>query len=262
MHIMCCLKPVPKPGTIKVDPQTHTLKREGSELELNPYDRYALELALSLAEDTKGTVTAVSMGPPNAKPILIEAYACGAERVVLLSDRAFAGADTLATSYVLARAATKLGPFDLIICGKVSIDGETAQVGPEIAAWLGWPSVIWVKEARVTNKTLELVRLTDSHLERLKAKLPLVITTENEINDPRPPSLKRLLTTLEKDPVEILTAQDLQAEPQRIGLFGSPSQVLDVFYPEYQSEQKFLSGPVEKLVDELVSVLKERGLIS
>ncbi len=263
MRIMCCLKPVPKPGTVKVDPETNTLKREGSELELNPYDRYALEAAVSLAEETHGSVTAVCMGPPNAKELLVEAYACGADQVFLLSDRAFAGADTLATSYVLAQAAQKLGPFDLVVCGKVSIDGETAQVGPEIAAWLNWPSVIWVKELQLAQEgELQLLRVTDFGTERLKARLPLVITIENESNDPRPPSLKRLIAAQEEDPVRILTAQDLEADPERLGLSGSPTQVLDVFSPEHHGKHEVLSGPADQVVDQLVSILKERGLIA
>ncbi len=263
MRIMCCLKPVPKPGTVNVDPETNTLKREGSELELNPYDRYALEAAVSLAEESQGSVTAVCMGPPNAKDLLIEAYACGAEEVFLLSDRAFAGADTLATSYVLAQAAQILGPFDLIVCGKVSVDGETAQVGPEIAAWLNWPSVIWVKEFHLAQGgRLELVRVTDWGSERLQAQLPLVITIENESNAPRPPSLRRLLAAKEQDPVHILTAQDLKANPERLGLSGSPTQVLDVFTPEYKGKHDVLAGPADQVVDQLVSILKERGLIS
>ncbi len=260
MRIMCCLKPVPKPGTVKVDPETHTLKREGSELEMNPYDRYALEAAVTLAEETRGSVVAVSMGPPNAKHILVEAFSYGADEVVLLSDRAFAGADTLATSYVLAKAAETLGPFDLIVCGKVSVDGETAQVGPEIAAWLGWPSIIWVKKIRPTEDGLELVRVIDDGQEKLKVALPLVITIENEANEPRPPSIKRLLKADELE-IKVLGAEDLSAEAKYLGLEGSPTRVLDVYTPEYKGERQVLSGPVDQVVDSLVSILKERGLV-
>ena len=260
MRIMCCLKPVPKPGTVKVDPETHTLKREGSQLELNPYDRYALEAAVSLAEETNGSVTAISMGPPNAKAILIEAFVCGADEIVLLSDRAFAGADTLATSYVLAKAAEKLGPFDLIICGKMSVDGETAQVGPEIGSWLGWPSVIWIKQIRPLNGGLELLRVTDIGEERLKVRLPLVITIENEANDPRPPSIKRLLEA-ENLEINVLTADDLATDPERLGLKGSPTRVLDVYTPEYDKKRQVISGSVDQAVETLISILKERGLI-
>ncbi len=260
MHIMACLKPVPEPDTVKVDPETHTLKRESAKLILNPADRFALEAAVRLKENTRGKVTAVMMGPPNAAPLLKEAFACGADEVFLLSDRAFAGADTLATSYVLAKAAERLGPFDLIVCGKVSLDGETAQVGPELAAWLSWPSVIWVKEMTYQDGQLVLTRLTDEGEEVVSLTLPGVITIEPESNEPRPPSLKRLLSVAEKE-VPTLTAEDLAAEPERLGLSGSPTRVLDVFTPTYEGKKEYLSGPPEEVVEQLVKILKERGLI-
>ncbi|NPA49652.1 MAG: electron transfer flavoprotein subunit beta/FixA family protein [Thermodesulfobacteria bacterium] len=260
MRFMVCLKPVPEPGTVRVDPETHTLKRESATLILNPADRYALEAAVELKEKTGAEVVAVMMGPPNAAPLLKEAYACGADEVYLLSDRAFAGADTLATSYVLSLAAQKLGAFDLIFCGKVSIDGETAQVGPELAAWLDWPSVIWVKELSPVEGGFEVVRVTDEGEERLVAKTPILFTIEPESNDPRPPSVKRLLEMLEKD-VPTLTAEDLGADPARLGLEGSPTRVLDVFTPTYEGKKELLEGAAEEVVEKLVSILKERGLI-
>ncbi|WP_457756057.1 electron transfer flavoprotein subunit beta/FixA family protein [Thermodesulfatator indicus] len=260
MRIMCCLKPVPKPGSVKIDPETHTLKREESELVLNPYDRYALEAAVELAEKTGGRVVVVSMAPPNAKNILLEAFAFGADELVLVSDRAFAGADTLATSYTLACAAKKLGPFDLIICGKVSVDGETAQVGPELAAWLNLPSVTWVKEITPHEGYLELVRTREFGEERLKAKLPLVITIENEANIPRPPSIKRLLKQDEVE-VKVLSAKDIEAQEDYLGLKGSPTQVVDTFAPEYQGKRELISGSAEEVSERLLSILKERGLI-
>ncbi|OAG26961.1 electron transfer flavoprotein subunit beta/FixA family protein [Thermodesulfatator autotrophicus] len=260
MRIMCCLKPVPKPGSVKVDPETHTLKREESELVLNPYDRYALEAAVELAEKTNGKVVAVSMAPPNAKDILLEAFAFGADELVLLSDRAFAGADTLATSYTLACAAKKLGPFDLIVCGKVSVDGETAQVGPELAAWLGLPSVTWVKDIKPLNDSLELIRTREFGEEKIKAKPPLVITIEHEANVPRPPSIKRLLKQDEVE-VKILSAGDIGAKEEYLGLNGSPTQVIDTFAPEYHGKREIISGPPEEVSERLLSILKERGLI-
>ncbi len=260
MRIMVCLKPVPEPGTVKVDPETHTLKRESATLILNPADRFALEAGVRLKEKTGGEVVATMMGPPNAAPLLKEAYACGADEVFLLSDRAFAGADTLATSYVLAQAARKLGPFDLVICGKVSLDGETAQVGPELAAWLAWPSVIWVKELKPIEDGLELIRVTDEGEEVVRLRLPAVITIEPESNDPRPPSVKRLLEMLSAE-VPLLTAKDLEAEEEFLGFSGSPTRVLDVYTPTYEGKKEILKGPAEEVVERLVSILKERGLI-
>ncbi len=260
MQILVCLKPVPEPGTVKVDPQTHTLRREGSRLILNPPDRFALEAAVRLKESTNGRLVAVSMGPPNAKEILIEALACGADEAFLLSDRAFAGADTLATSYVLSLAAQKLGPFALIVCGKVSVDGETAQVGPELAAWLGWPSVIWVKKVSLREDKLFLTRVTDEGEEDILARPPLVITIENESYDPRPPSIKRLLWARGTE-IPSLTAADLGAKEEYLGLEGSPTQVLDVFTPRHEGEREVITGEAHEVVDTLVSHLKERGLI-
>ncbi len=260
MRFMVCLKPVPEPGTVKVDPKTHTLRRESATLILNPADRYALEAAVELKEKVGAEVTAVMMGPPNAIPLLKEAYACGADNIYLLSDRAFAGSDTLATSYVLSLAVQKLGPFDLIFCGKVSIDGETAQVGPELAAWLNWPSVIWVKDIRPAQNGFEVVRLTDEGEEELEVRPPALFTIEPEINDPRPPSIKRLLEMLTRE-VPTLTAEDLDADPSHLGLEGSPTRVLDVFTPTYEEKKEILEGPAEEVVEKLVSILKERGLI-
>ncbi len=260
MRILVCLKPVPEPGTVKVDPKTHTLRREGSKLVLNPPDAYALEAAVELAERTKGQVVAVSMGPPNAREILVEALACGAEEAYLLSDRAFAGADTLATSYVLSLAVRKLGPFDLVVCGKVSVDGETAQVGPELAAWLNWPSVIWVKDLSWHDGVLRLVRLTDEGEEEVEVRLPAVVTIEPETNDPRPPSVRRLIRARKRE-IPVLTALDLEAEEEHLGLSGSPTQVLEVFSPSYEGEREVLTGPAQEVVEALVNRLKERGLI-
>lgn len=260
MRILVCLKPVPKPGTVKVDPQTHTLKREGSELVLNPFDRFALEAAVQLAEAKGGEVTAISMGPPNARDILVEALACGADQAYLLSDKAFAGADTLATSYVLSLAAQKLGPFNLIVCGKVSVDGETAQVGPELAAWLGWPSVIWVKKWAWEGEQLLLTRVIDEGEEDLRLRLPAVITIEADSTEPRPPSLKRLLKAKAQE-IPVLGAEDLEASSSFLGLSGSPTQVLEVYSPKEEKEREVLTGPAPQLVEALINRLKERGLI-
>ena len=260
MRVMVCLKPVPEPGSVKVDPETHTLKRESATLILNPADRFALEAAVRLKEKTGAEVVGVMMGPPNAAPLLKEAYACGADRVFLLSDRAFAGADTLATSYVLAQAAKKLGPFELVLCGKVSLDGETAQVGPELAAWLDWPSVIWIKSLAPEEGRLRVVRLTDDGEEEVLVKLPAVVTVEPETMDARPPSLRRLLEIMDQE-VPVLSAADLEADEALIGLSGSPTRVLDVYTPTYEGKKEFLSGPAEEVVNRLVSLLRERGLI-
>ncbi len=261
MHLIVCLKPVPKPGTVRVDPETHTLKRESAELTLNPPDLYALEMAVELKERYGGKVTALMMGPPNAAELLREAYALGADEMVLLSDRAFAGSDTLATSYVLSRGIKRLEPYDLVLMGKASIDGETAQVGPETAAWLGLPSVIQVKKIQQEgDHGWVLVRVREGYEEELSLSGPAVVTVEPGVNDPRPPSLKRLLAVRELAP-RVFSAQDLGCEAEKLGLSGSPTQVLDVFAPSYQREQILLTGEPEEVAQELVSHLRTRGLI-
>ncbi len=260
MHLIVCLKPVPKPGTVRVDPETHTLKRESAELVINPPDLYALEMAVSLKERYGGKVTALMMGPPNAADLLKEAYALGADEMVLLSDRAFAGSDTLATSYVLSRAIRKLEPYDLVLMGKASIDGETAQVGPETAAWLKRPSLTQVKALWPEEGLWVAVRVFEGFEEEVEFQSPAVITVEPEVNEPRPPSLKRLLAVRALEP-RVLSASDLACEPERTGLSGSPTQVLSVFTPAYEKERQMLTGETEEVVEKLVSLLRTRGLI-
>ncbi|MBX6424087.1 electron transfer flavoprotein subunit beta/FixA family protein [Thermosulfurimonas sp. F29] len=260
MHLIVCMKPVPKPGTVKVDPETQTLKRESAELLLNPPDLYALEMAVQLKEKHGGKVTALMMGPPNAAPLLREAYALGADEMVLLSDRAFAGSDTLATSYILSRAILRLEPFDLVLMGKASIDGETAQVGPETGAWLGVPSIVQIRDLRREGERWVATRITDGFEEDLEWSGPAVLTVEPEANQPRPPSLKRLLGGRNLEP-RVLSAEDLRCDPEKLGLSGSPTRVLGVFAPSYEKERVVLSGEPEEVVEELVSLLASRGLI-
>ncbi len=260
MHFIVCLKPVPKPGAVKVDPETHTLRRESAELILNPPDLYALEMAVALKEKHGGKVTALMMGPPNAADLLREAYALGADEMVLLSDRAFAGSDTLATSYVLSQAIRKLEPYDLVLMGKASIDGETAQVGPETAAWLKQPSLTQVKALWPEDGLWVAVRFFEGFEEEVEFRGPAVITVEPEVNEPRPPSLKRMLAVRALEP-RVLSAEDLDCNLEKTGLAGSPTQVLGVFTPSYDREREVLTGEAEEVVEKLVSLLRTRGLI-
>ncbi len=260
MHLIVCLKPVPKPGTVKVDPETHTLRRESAELILNPPDLYALEWAVRFKERYGGQVTALMMGPPNAIPLLKEAYTLGADEMVLLSDRAFAGSDTLATSYVLSRGISRLAPYDLVLMGKASIDGETAQVGPETAAWLGLPSLTQVVDLAWEEGVFRIRRRFEGLEEELEVEGPVVISVETESVELRPPSLKRMLGVRSREP-QIWTAEDLECEPEKLGLSGSPTQVIDVFSPQITKEREVLSGEPEEVVEKLVSLLRSRGLL-
>uniref|UniRef100_A0A7V4JR46 Electron transfer flavoprotein subunit beta/FixA family protein n=1 Tax=Thermodesulfobacterium geofontis TaxID=1295609 RepID=A0A7V4JR46_9BACT len=259
--IIVCIKGVPKPGTTKVDPETHTLKRESIELILNPNDRAALEMAGRLKNTYNTEVIVISMGPPNVIPLLKYAYALGADQMILLSDRAFAGSDTLATSYVLAKAIERLSPFSLILMGLKSIDGETAQVPPETASLLDIPSLTNVKNLFMENDKWVAIREIDYGEEEVEVKPPLVASVSPTAFDYiRPPSLKRLIEVKNKEPL-IWQAKDLNLDPQKLGLQGSPTQVIEVFEKKVEAKGLILEGNPEELVEKLLEILKDKGLI-
>jgi len=194
MRIIVCVKQVPDVTEVKIDPKTNTLVREGVPSIMNPYDLHAVEAALQIKEKTSGKVTAITMGPPQAEEVLREAIAMGVDDAVLLTDRRFAGADTWATSYTLSQAAKKIG-FDLIICGKQAIDGDTAQVGPEMAEFLDIPHVAYVRKIeKIDSSEMVFERLMDDCYEKLLVSLPALITVVKELNNPRPPSIRGKMT--------------------------------------------------------------------
>ncbi|WP_028318575.1 electron transfer flavoprotein subunit beta/FixA family protein [Desulfobulbus elongatus] len=256
MKIFVCVKQVPDAKDVRLDPKTNTLAREGVESIMNPYDRHALEEAVAIKEKQGGTVTVVTMGPPQAEAVLREAIACGADEGVLISDRAFAGADTWATSYTLARAVETLGGFDLILCGKQAIDGDTAQVGPGLACRLRLPYAACVQKTRqVTAETIEVERMMDDGYDVLRLPLPALLTVVKDINEPRVASLKGKMKA-KKAEIQQFSAADIGADPQCIGLAGSPTQVVRVFSPEPRGDRKIFSGSVDEQVDQLVACLK------
>ena len=256
MKIFVCVKQVPDAKDVRLDPKTNTLAREGVESIMNPYDRHALEEAVAIKEKQGGTVTVVTMGPPQAEAVLREAIACGADEGVLISDRAFAGADTWATSYTLARAVETLGGFDLILCGKQAIDGDTAQVGPGLACRLRLPYAACVQKTRqVTAETIEVERMMDDGYDVLRLPLPALLTVVKDINEPRVASLKGKMKA-KKAEIQQFSAADIGADPQCIGLTGSPTQVVRVFSPEPRGDRRIFSGSVDEQVDQLVACLK------
>lgn len=193
MKIVVCVKQVPETTEVKINPQTNTLIREGVASILNPFDLYAVEEAIRIKEKLGGTVIVLSMGPPQVAESLKETIAMGVDEAVLLSDRAFAGSDTLATSYALAKAVEKIGEVNLIICGKQAIDGDTAQVGPELAEKLGMPHLTYIKKINEINETqITAERMNEDGFERVQMPLPGLITVVKEINEPRMPSLKEI----------------------------------------------------------------------
>ncbi len=246
---------------VQIDPETGTLQREGIEAVVNPLDLYALEEGLRLKERYGGTVIAVSMGPPQAETALREALALGCDEAVLLSDRAFAGADTWATSHTLACAIRKLAVYDVIICGLKTTDGDTAQVGPGLAEELGIPHVSYVgKIVDLTPDTITVERPIEETDEVVAAPLPCLITVTKEINVPRLPSFRRKLQARKME-VPIWTASDLNGNPSRFGLEGSATRVIKVFPPPPRPGGELLTGDVANQARVLLQKLRERHIL-
>jgi len=256
MKIFVCVKQVPDAKDVRLDPKTNTLAREGVQSIMNPYDRHALEAAVRLKEEHGGTVTVISMGPPQAEATLREAVSCGADEMALVSDRAFAGADTWATTYTLSMAIKKLGGADLIICGKQAIDGDTAQVGPGLAERMEMPYLTCVRKVvSLQDKVLRLERMMDDGYDVVEVELPALLTVVKEINEPRIPSLKGKMKA-KKQELVMLSAADIGANPDLLGLKGSPTQVVKVFAPEMRGERCMLEGSVDEQVAELAAKLE------
>ena len=266
MHAVVCIKQVPDTTEIRVDPETGTLVRKGVPSIVNPYDMHAVEEAVRLKERHGGRVTLLSMGPPQAEAALRKAMTLGADRIVLLTDRAFAGSDTLATSYVLAAAIARISreePVDLVLCGKQAIDGDTGQVGPGIAARLGLPPLTYVMEIEsIDLEAGEVVvhRTLAGGREVVRSSLPALITVGKDINRIRYASLPNMLRALEA-PLETWGKEDVEVEPERLGLRGSPTNVSKVFPPPRRSGGEVIPGGPEDpegaartLVEKLVSL--------
>lgn len=262
MHIVCCLKQVPDTAEVKIDPETNTLVRSGIESILNPFDLVAIEQAIRIKEEHGGTVTAITMGPPQACSILRQAISLGADEVVLLSDRAFAGADTLATSYTLAMALLKLGkqiPVDLILCGKQAIDGDTAQTGPGIATRLKVTQLTYVTRIQwidFAKNKIQVERKVDGGMEVVLGDLPALLTVELELARPRRASLPALIASLQA-PVPIWDAKAIEAAEGMVGIKGSPTWVRRISSPApRQGGPRFKAGSeTDKAVASSLEVL-------
>lgn len=255
MKIIVCIKQVPDAKDVRLDPETNTLAREGVQSIMNPYDQHALEEAVKLKEQHGGEVVAVTMGPPQAEEMLRLAISCGADKVVLVSDRAFAGADTWATSYTLENTLKKIGDYDLILCGKQAIDGDTAQVGPGLATRLGIPFVTCVQKVReATEAGLVMERMMDDGYDVVGVDFPFLATVVKDINEPRVPSLKGKMKA-KKAEIITYSAADIGADPACIGLPGSPTKVVEVFPPQARSARSVLEGTIDEQIDQLVDKL-------
>ncbi len=255
MKIIVCIKQVPDAKDVRLDPETNTLAREGVQSIMNPFDQHALEEAVRLKEQHGGEVIAVTMGPPQAEEMLRLAISCGADKVVLVSDRAFAGADTWATSYTLENALKKIGDYDLILCGKQAIDGDTAQVGPGLATRLGIPFVTCVQKVREASENgLVMERMMDDGYDVVAVDYPVLVTVVKDINEPRVPSLKGKMKA-KKAEIITFSAADIGADSTCIGLAGSPTKVVDVFPPQARGERAVLEGTIDEQIDQLVDKL-------
>lgn len=256
MDIIVCIKQVPETTEVKINPETNTLIREGVQSIINPFDLYAIEEGLRLKEKFSGKVTALSMGPPQAEVALKEALSLGVDEAVLLSDRAFAGSDTWATSYTLASAIKKIGKFDLIICGKQASDGDTAQVGPGISMHLDIPQVTYVKKIEeVKDSSIRVERMLEEGYEIIQTPLPALLTVVKEINEPRLPSLKGMMRA-KSAKITVWTQKELNLDLQSIGLCGSPTQVIKIFTPLPRTGGQRLTGDRQELVEKLVELLR------
>jgi len=262
VKIIVCIKQVPDPEHAKMDKESGTVVREGVELMVNPFDLYAVEEGLRLKGKMGGEVVAISMGPPQAEGALKEVIGMGVDQGILLTSRDFAGADTWATSYTLAKACAKVGDFDIIICGKQAIDGDTAQVGPGIAAKLGIPQITFVRKIdEISGEKIKAERLVEGGYEVISSPLPLLITVVKEINEPRLPTLKGRLNA-KKAVIEKWGPEDIEAEKDKIGINGSPTKVNEIFTPDLSKDGKiFTSDQLEEAAAEIIKKQKEMGLI-
>lgn len=267
MNFVVCIKQVPGTTEVQVDPKTNALIREGVKSIVNPFDENAVEAALQLREAHGGKVTVISMGPPQAEEALRHALAMGADEAILLTDPAFRGSDTLATSYTLAAAIRKLGDVDLVLCGKQAIDGDTGQVGPGLAERLGLPQVTFAIGLEIADSPpagreggkLRARRLLDDFFEVVEVRLPAVVTVVKQINEPRYPSMRNVLKA-KRAQIAKWTLADLGADPAQTGFDGSPTTVIRVWPPERRGGGRRLEGSVEDVVTALAVAIKDRNL--
>ena len=262
MKILVCVKQVPGSNNVEVDPVTGVLKRSGVLSKINPYDLYGIETALCLAERFGGTVDSLTMGPPQAKAVIQETVCMGVRGGTVLTDRKFAGADVLATAYTLSQGIRKYGDFDLIICGKQTTDGDTAQVGAEVAEYLGIPNVsnvLSVEDCR--DGKLYVTASLDNKIVTQSISLPCLISVDGDINTPRLPSYK-IKKTLSENTVTFLTFADFEDQnPDHYGLSGSATQVERIFPPEKISQKETIEGDAETQAQALFELLDRKKML-
>ena len=262
MKIIVTVKQVPDTQEVKIDPKTGTLIREGVPSIINPEDKNAIEEALRIKERHDDVdVTVLSMGPPQAESALREALAMGADRAVLVSDRAFAGADTLATSYLLSRAIKKIGKYDLILCGRQAIDGDTGQVGPQLAEVLDLPQATYAEEINILGNVVTVKSNFDSITRVIEMKRPALITVTKRINKPRFKAMNGVLRAFRDKEVVTWTKEDLKLNPMRIGINGSPTWVRKTFIPSHNRDGLVIEKQSREIADDILNYLLEKTLL-
>lgn len=263
MNIVVCVKQVPDTTEVRIDPDTNTLIREGVSSILNPYDQFAVEEGIRIKKKLgEGRITALSMGPPQARTALMKCLALGADEAVLLSDRAFAGADTWATAFTLTNAIDRIGDFDIVLCGQQAIDGDTAQVGPELAQGLGIPQVTYVEEiTNIQGKRLELRKQTEEGYQFIEVDAPVLLSLMPSTSfEPGIPPMSGIMKAKRK-PFEIWDAEMLGDDPSKYGLDGSFTQVVRTYAPPKRGECKILEGEHSEAVSQLIPALVREGII-
>ncbi len=261
MKVVVMIKQVPDTTEVKLDPKTGTLIREGVPSIINPEDKNALEEALRLKEAQGARVVVVSMGPPQAEDALREALAMGADEAILLTDRAFAGADTWATATALGYALKKIGDYDLVLSGRQAIDGDTAQVGPQLAEFLKVPQVTYVRKFTVEGDSVSAERMLEDGHEQIQAKLPALLTIVKEANAPRYPHAAAIMTAYREQQVLRWGAKEIDADPEKLGLKGSPTQVKRSFSPPPKEPGQVLKGGPPEAAKDLVAILRGKNIV-
>ncbi len=261
MIIVVLVKQVPNTSDVRIDAKTGNLIREGIESIINPEDRHALEAALFIKSKEGAEVIVISMGPPQAIEAVCECLAMGADRGVLLTDKAFAGADTWATSTALGLALRRLENFDLILAGRQAIDGDTAQIGPQVAEFLGIPQLTYVSQLEIRKDRVIAERVLEDGCERIESPMPVLVTVLSSLNAPRYPTVAGILNaTSDRAPIEIWNAADIGAKALDLGFLGSQTQVIRTFTPKQARDTRYLEGSPGSIAEELIQTLRAKDI--
>ncbi|MDL2289621.1 electron transfer flavoprotein subunit beta/FixA family protein [Clostridia bacterium OttesenSCG-928-F22] len=256
MKIVVCIKQVPSSNKVRMDPETNTIIRDGRQSVINPFDAYAVEQAVQIKEALGGEVYTLSMGIPETEKLLRDTLARGADGAMLLSDRKFAGADTLATAYTLSLGISRMDKVDLVLCGKMAVDGDTAQIGPELAEHLGIPHVTDVQKIiEINEEYIICKRAVDGGYERIQVQLPALLTVVKDINMPRLPAIQGIRESYRKT-LEVLDAEQINADTARTGIDGSPTQVVKTFIPKRSKQVQFIEGDKTAQTDGILTILE------